>query len=296
MVQYDLLGSNGDETRVLADDSGYSVALPGHPSLAPAPEGSPRYDVIVTLSDVRVEHGFRRDELPAGTEARALAQALATAYATNRAASPPRARPIGEKLRPGTVAGAQATYPLRDTAADPAIEQLWVLVRAVPSGFQVLYHTTRFRTAELNILEWAHLRSLMVDQHRWDPAPARRTAPAIYPASAFALSSAKLDLTDAAWREAAAKAEDVGALTPEQVKALADLLFELAQSDDPPMQALIPAQIQIYSQRIAMAAPSRAACALLRNLETCRTVFDLRAWCWQCAWAVGNRKDQPRSN
>ncbi len=296
VTAFELLGDTADETRLLVDDSGYSVPLPGHPSLAAVPTGTPKYDAIVVSRDVQVEYGFRRDELPSGTEPRALAQALATAYATNRAASPPRPRPIADKLRPGTAAGAQATYPLRDSADDPRIEQLWLLVHTAPAGFQVLYHTTRFRTADLNIVQWAHLRSLIIDQHRWDPAQPRRTAPALYPASAFAVPCAKLDLTDAAWAEAAAKAEAIGPLTSDQVRGLADLLFEFAQTDDPPPQPLIPPQLQIYSQRIAMATPPRAAEAILRNLETCKTAFDLRAWAWQCAWAIGNRKDQLRGN
>jgi len=289
VANFELLGAAGDETRVLVDRaSGYSVPLPGHPSLAATPDGTPTYDAVVTLGDVAAEHGFRRDDLPAGTEPRALAQALATAYGTNRAASPPRVRPIADRLRPGTDAGAQATYPLRDMP-DPTIEQLWVLVREAPAGLHALYHTTRFRTADLNILQWAHLRSLILDKHHWDPAALRTAVPAMYPSSALAVPSAKLDLTDAAWAEAQAKAADIGPLADEQTAALTDLLLEVAQTDDPPGMKLIPPQIQLYMRKFAMCGPSKAAEALLRNLETCQTAFDLRAWAWQCAWAIGNR-------
>lgn len=293
VADFKLLGAEGDETRLLVDETGYSVPLPGHPSLVAAPEDLPRYDVLVRLADVNVEHGFRRDDVPTGNDPRALAQALAIAYGTNRAASPPKPRPIPDRLRPGTVAGSQATYPLRDVS-EPTIEQLFILVRPAPSGFVVIYHTTRFRTADLNILQWAHLRSLSIAGHHWDPAQPRTTAPSLYPPSAFALPTARLDLTDAAWAEAQAKAADVGALSTEQTTALADVLLEIAQTDDPPAQVLIPPQVQLYMRKVAMVGPSKAAEVLLRNLEACKTAFDLRAWAWQCAWAIGNRDDRDR--
>jgi hypothetical protein len=292
VADFKLLGAEGDETRLVVDETGFSVPLPGHPTLgAVFLDGPPNYDVIVKLGDAGVEHGFRRDDLPPGNDPRALAQALSLAYGTNRAASPPRPRPIPDRLRPGTGAGAQVTYPLRDEP-EPTIEQLWLLLRPTPSGFAALYHTTRFRTADLNILQWAHLRSLVLGQHRWDEP--RTTAPSLYPPSAFALPTARLDLTDAAWAEAQAKAADVGALTTDQTTALADVLLELAQTDDPPAQTLIPPQLQLTMRKIAMVGPSKAAEVLLRNLEACKTAFDLRAWAWQCAWAIGNRDDRER--
>jgi hypothetical protein len=282
-----LLGADGDETRLLVDDTGYSVPLPGHPSLgAVSLDGPPTYDVIVKLADASVEHGFRRDDIPDGNAPGALAQALSLAYATNRAASPPRPRPIADRLRPGTAAGAQVTYPLRDEP-EPTIEQLWVLLRPTASGVAALYHTTRFRPADLDLLQWAHLRSLIIDQHRWGEP--RTTAPSLYPPSAFARPAARLELTDAAWAEAQAKAADVGELTAEQTTALAEVLLELAQTDDPPPQTLLPPQIQLCMRKVAAIGPPKAAEVLLRNLEACKTSFDLRAWAWLCAWAIGNR-------
>jgi hypothetical protein len=285
-----LLGAEGDETRLLVDETGYSVPVPGHPSLgAVSRDGPPTYDLIVELGDANVEHGFRRDAIPDGNEPRALAQALSLAYATNRAASPPRPRPIADRLLAGTAAGAQVTYPLRDEP-EPTIEQLWVLLRRTSSGVAALYHTTRFRTADLNMLQWAHLRSLILDQHRWGEP--RTTPPSLYPPSVFALPAARLDLTDAARAEAQAKAADIGELTSAQTTALADVLLELAQTDDPPAQ---PPQIERSMRKVAAVGPSTAAGVLLRNIETCKTAFDLRAWAWQCTWAIGNR-DHDRPN
>jgi hypothetical protein len=287
VADFKVLGVDGDETRLLVDETGYSVPLPGHPSLgAVVLDGPPTYDVILELGDASVEHGFRRDDIPDGNAPRALAQALSLAYATNRAASPPRPRPIADRLRPGTAAGAQVTYPLRDEF-EPTIEQLWVLLRPTSSGVAALYHTTRFRTADLDLLRWAHLRALIIDQHRWGEP--RTTPPALYPPSAFALPAAKLELTDRAWAEAQAKAADLGALTSEQATALADALCELAQTDDPPGQTLLPPQIELAMRKVTAVGASQAAEVLLRNLETCKTAYDLRAWAWQCAWAIGNR-------
>jgi hypothetical protein len=287
VADFKVLGVEGDETRLLVDETGYSVPLPGHPTLGKVSrDGPPTYDAILELGDAGVEHGFRRDDIPDGKEPRALAQALALAYATNRAASPPSPRPIADRLRPGTAAGAQVTYPLRD---EPTIEQLWVLLQPTSSGVAALYHTTRFRTADLDLLQWAHLRSLIIDQHRWGEP--RTTAPSLYPPSAFALPAARLDLTDAAWAEAQAKAADLGELTSEQTTALADVLLELAQTDDPPPQS---PQLELAMRKVATVGPSKAAEVLLRNLEACKTAFDLRAWAWQCAWAIGNREARPR--
>jgi hypothetical protein len=180
------------------------------------------------------------------------------------------------------------TYPLRDEP-EPTIEQLWVLLRPTPSGVAALYHTTRFRTGDLDLLQWAHRRSLIIDQHRWgEPLT---TAPSLYPPSTFALPAARLDLTDAAWAEAQAKAADLGELTSEQATALTGALVELAQTDDPPTQ---PPQLELAMRKVTTVGPSKAAEVLLRNLEACKTAFDLRAWAWQCTWAIENRASGSR--
>jgi hypothetical protein len=78
---FELLGSDDDETRLLrAPACGYSLALGGHPRIAPAPEGRAVYDVVLALGDVSVHHGFRIDELGAGLDPKSLAESLATAY------------------------------------------------------------------------------------------------------------------------------------------------------------------------------------------------------------------------
>lgn len=292
MADFVLLGADSDETRLLLDRAtGYSVSIPGHPVLSvPSQDARPRYDVIVTLRDLAVEHGFRIDEVPAGMEPVELARAFATAYAKNRSPvdSKVTIKPITQRLRPGATGGAQGVYPLRDTS-EPTMEQIWVMVRPAPNGLWALYHTSRFRNSDVNVLRWAHVRASVIDQHHWDPDQPRSAAAQIWPTSTFALPSAKLDFTDSAWSEAQAKARDMGVLTREQTIGLADLLRDVAQTDEPPRGVVLPPTIQIFTNRIAMYGPTQAAEAILRNFAHCKNVLDLRGWAWQCAWAIGNR-------
>ncbi|MGE0403191.1 MAG: hypothetical protein AB7T06_41170 [Kofleriaceae bacterium] len=292
MADFVLLGADSDETRLLLDRAtGYSVSLPGHPVMSvPSQDARPRYDVTVTLRDVAVEHGFRIDEVPAATEPNELARAFATAYAKNRAPTDAKLtiKPIIPRLRPGTTGGGQGVYPLRDVS-EPMMEQIWVTIRPAPSGFWALYHTSRFRNADVNVLRWAHVRASVIDQHHWDPDRPRSEAAQIWPTSTFALPSVTLDLTESAWSEAQAKARDMGVLTREQTMGFANLLREAAQTDEPPKATVLPPTIQIFTSRIAMHGPTQAAEAVLRNLDHCKNMLDLRGWAWQCAWAIGNR-------
>src|SRR5439155_10923999 len=115
----------------------------------------------------------------------------------------------------------------------PTMEQVWVMIRSSPTGLWALFHTSWFRNEDVNNLQWAHLRSSFVHQHAWTGKP-RDTSPVIWPPSAITLPSAKLNLTEEAWKESAAKAADIGALTSQQVLALVALIREMAQSDFPP--------------------------------------------------------------
>jgi hypothetical protein len=291
LPKFELLGGHDDETRLLLErTSGYSLTIPGHPELGTIQADGPRYDVVVDLRDVRAHLGFRIDDLPTLLEPMALAKTLAMSYATSRASKPPFIKPLPTTMRPASsTGGAHAVYPLRD-AEEPTIEQLWIVVRPSPTGLWVLYQTTWFHIADLNTIKWGHFRSSMVDQHAWDPAqPCERPAK-IWPESAIATQSAKLDLTEDAWREAAAKATEAGPLTESQIMTVGDILREFAQTDQPPRTELVEPVVDAVRARISMGCPPRAAAVLLRNLGQCRTMLDLRAWTWQCAWAVGNLK------
>jgi hypothetical protein len=194
--------------------------------------------------------------------------------------------------RGGAAAGAHATYEVAGPADDATMEQVWLLVRPTSGGVQAVYHTTRFRTADINHIQWAHLRTLIIDQYHWDPSAPRQSAPDLWPESVIARASAKLHLTDAGWSEAVAKSKDIGPLTDEHTNVLVDIFREVAMTDEPPKTPVVGILTELIERRIAACAPSRAAEALLRNLVLCATVMDLRAWSWQCVWAIGNREDR----
>jgi hypothetical protein len=290
--EFELLGGDDTETRLLRErTTGYSLAIPGHPALIPIVDDGPRYDVLIQLRAVPARLGFRIDDLPTTLDPKELSRALATSYATSRAVTPPFVKPLPTSMRPASsTGGAHAVYPLGDTA-EPTIEQIWIVLRPSPTGVWALYHTMWFRTADVNTIHWGHLRASMVDQHEWDPANPREAAPQIWPASTIGKPSAKLDLTDDGWREAQAKATEVGSLTPQQVTSVGDVLRDMAQTDQPPRSEVVEMRLDTIKARISMSVPPQAAQVLLRNLAECRTMLDLRAWCWQCAWAVGNRTE-----
>jgi hypothetical protein len=290
--QYELLGGNDDETRMLREGTtGYSLVIPGRPLVATAAERGPRYDVTVALRDLPATLGFRIDDLPTSLEPKALAAALATAYASSRAEKPPRVRPIGTHMRPpSTLAGADAVYAVRD-AAEPTMEQVWLLLHGSPRGVWALYFTTSFRSADVNTFQWGHLRAAMIDQHGWDSVRPRGGPLAMWPASEITKPSAKLDLTDDAWKIAEWKAQNVGSLTPDVVIELGDLLRDEVQSDLSPRAELVETRADTIRGHIRRGVPPSAAEALLRDLDRCRTMHDLRGWAWQCAWAIGNRAE-----
>jgi hypothetical protein len=290
--EYELLGLDDAETRVLRErTTGYSVAIPGYPALIPVVNDGPRYDALVQLRALPARLGFRIDGLPTALDPKQLARTLATSFAASRAVEPPFVKPMPTTMRPASsAAGADAVYPIRDTT-DPTIEQIWIVLRPSPIGMWALYHTTWFRTADVNTIHWGHLRASMVDQHEWDPADPRDAAPQIWPTSTIGKPSARLDLTDDGWGEAQAKAAEVGSLTPHEVTTVAEVMTDMALSDQPPRLEVAELRFDAIKARISMAIPPQAAGVLLRNLGECRTMLDLRAWCWQCAWAVGNRNE-----
>ncbi len=292
MAELELLGGDADETRLLRDrTTGYSVAIPGHPTITSPPATGPRYDVVVALRDLPAQLGFRIDDLPTSLDPRELARALATSYATTRAAKPPSLKPISEHMRPPTsTAGAQSVYPLADVT-DPAMEQLWVVLHPSPTGVWALYHTTWFRTADVNTFQWGHLRAAMIYQHAWDREHPRDVAPSIWPPSTITKPTANLDLTDEAWRVAESKAHDVGPIGAAEVVEIGDILRTEVQSDQSPRAEVVEMRADTIRGKIRRSAPPRVADVLLADLDQCHTMHDLRGWAWQGAWAVGNRTE-----
>ncbi len=290
MADFELLGKAEDETRILRDRaSGYSVALVGHPSLVAVPDGTPRYDGLVRLADVEAEHGFRIDDVPSSMPPQALAVAFATAYAKTRAAEDPQVLAIAPRYIPtGAEGGATAQYRIRDEASSN-VEQVWVATKPSPTGVWALYHTTRTSLDDVNPIQWFHLRSTCLDQHHWSETESPRSP--IWPTSAMGTPTAKLDLTEAEWAVAIAKAKDLPADLPLAIRTeLVPFFTSVARVDHPPALVLLPKELEIrWDQLTRMAGPAIAD-IFLRNLVDCKTALDLRAWAWECVWAIGNRE------
>lgn len=292
-MSFDLLGAGTDETRLLVHPGcGYSVAISGHPAIAERDRrvSTPGYDAVVTYADLPIEHGIRLDEMPAGMAPQPLAEALATAYATTRAAGTVSVAPLVAPLRP-VEASASAHYVVRD---EPELmELLVVLVRPHADGSWALFHTIRHAFRAVNPVQWFHIRAATLTSQHWDPEAPRTTPPALFPASTFAEPTGKLTFTPDAWAEAQRKATDVGSLGDLLTTVLLETLIELARTDDPPTLGLDAAYMsQLFMRQLARIGPSQAVDALLRNLDQVRTMHDLRAWCWQCIWAIGNRDER----
>lgn len=293
---FELLGDTEDETRLLLHRGcGYSIPIPGHPvvSREPPPE-SPRFDVVIQLSDLPVAVLFRLDVVPTGMQAEALATSLVQAYATGRAADTPRGGPVGGSLvTPGADGQASLIYSLPESGGKQQMEHVSVTAHAHPEGLWALYQSMRHSNQEVNPVKWAHLRNAMYRNAHWDPAQPRTSPPALWPpSSAFAELSGSLTLTEEAWAEAQAKATDIGPLTDDQVVNSIRLFITFSNSDHPPTFELHSYLLDMTSHHVAAQNPSRAADAFLRNINQVKTMHDFRAWIWQCIWAIGNRTDR----
>ncbi|MFN0252792.1 MAG: hypothetical protein ACKV2T_38310 [Kofleriaceae bacterium] len=283
MANFELDAMHGDGTRLLRDRaSGYSVTLVGNPTLEPGPEGPVRYDAIAKLADVQIEHGFRIDDLPTTTDPKALAEALAITYSKSRAENPPAVWDIPEEYLPrGAIGGAKAQYRLRGSEND--VERVWVATKPSPTGVWALYFTTRANLDEVNPIGWSHLLSTFNGQHRWgDDSPRAPIWPA---ASELATPIAGLALTESGLAEAEAKARDlVGHHIPDNVIGN---LSRLAQTDDPPATAIDAVRLHATQSQLSALVPPETAKILLRDLDRCHTMLDLRGWIWQCVAAIG---------
>src|SRR5262249_23611097 len=152
------------------------------------------------------------------------------------------------------------------------------------------FHTTWFKTSDVHNFRWAHLRASFVDQHAWDGKP-RDTSPEIWPLSPITRPSAKLDLTEEAWRVASGKAAEIGHVTATQVKALVGVLRMFSQEELSPRAPVPELLLDTVRARVTEVAAPQTAAILLHGLDDCKTRHDLRGWAWQCVWAIGNRAE-----
>jgi hypothetical protein len=293
-----LLGDAADETRLLAaPGGGFSIPIPGHPVLVTwLPSGPPAYHAIVVLGDLPVELGVRIDALSTDVEPQALAASLTQAYAMSRAQEVGRVAPLrGRLLGAGFHGGANTIYVQRDPSPSPQMEHLHVHVHRDGATTWAVYVTTRWASADVDVVRWAHLRSATAGQEQWDAGAPRRTPPRLWPAhSSFADLDARLRLLPAAQNDAERMSTELGPLGDAEASTLVDALISTATGDDPPTAPVSDALLAAYVQRIAARAPARAGETLVRNTVGVRTFHDLRAWCWQAIWALGHRTGQPR--
>ena len=290
-VGFELLGVASDETRMLVHRaSGYSIPIPGRPVLRdPVPGAKPTYDAIAMMTDLQIELGFRIDRLPTETDPQALAIALATAYGNARATEPPQLRPLaGDNLAKGATAGAWCSYLLRDVP-DRTMEQLEVSTRSDTGGVSALYFTVRYPIPIVNPVQWAHFHAAIRGHQRWNTDAIPTIAPTLWPESAFALSGVALTFTREADREADQKAAELGVIADDQTAELLKILLEFSNNDVQPTMELPQFLKTLIPNRLIAHGPADVAQVLLRNFDQIKTMHDLRAWIWQCIWAMGNR-------
>ena len=283
MQNFELRGSTADETRLLVETTtGYSVPIPGHPILEQT--GA---EATVRLTDVKARYGFHIEEARVPAK-QGLARSLVEEFAASRAREAPVATSVPAMLRPKTaIDGAEAAYPLAEID-DLTIEHVWIVIRPSRSGALVLRRTTTYRAADFMTIKWHHLRTAFSALHHWDADSPRSSSSVIWPESSIALPSATLDLTDDGWMEAKAKAADVGVVTSPQVKAIVEILTNVAEEDFPPSLPVPEIVSALHVRRLREL--GRVGEVLTRNVAQCATALDFRAWAWQCAWALMHRE------
>lgn len=282
-VTFELRGAPADETRLIVHPTaGLFAAVPGHP----APGDFDGTHFALRLGDAGVEIRYRLDTLPSQTDAKALAAALALAYMTSASQQPVAPGPAAPAS--GAHAAATATYQRRGDD-DRAMEHVSVTVKSAPPASHALYQIVRFTRGELTPLQWANLRTALAVHRDWTATPPPAAPPAVWPPSRFVAPSVKLELLPGAWQDAQDKAALLGATTAEDVASLTDLLLEFAINDDPPTHALQRVVLDLGARQIAMRCHASVAEVLLRNFYDVQTMHDLRGWCWQSLWALGNR-------
>ncbi len=280
-----LLGADEQETRLLVHQaSNFAVSIPGHPRASVPTSESPKYDVLVKLTDVPLELGFRAERDPGQMPPDARVTTHALAYASQRTGGAPSVAPVNALLARGAQAAATTMY----TPEDGTMEHLVVTTACTDDGtVWCLYQTARFCPGELSPVEWANLRTAIMSGQSWVTSDRPKTS--VWPRSELVEPSARMLFTPRACQEAEAKARDMGPLTNDETHVLAQRLLAFPNSDDPPGLPIGRTTLEHAKLQIASCAPEQASKVLLRNLEQVKTAHDFRAWCWQCIWAIGNR-------
>jgi hypothetical protein len=285
--EFELLGDPAAETRLLTHPAGFRAGIPGHPVAHPGSELAPVSQIRLVMADEPVEVTYRMDRVTNQLEMEALAVALAGAYAQTRAIEMPHIRPSrNEELCQNAEAGARAIYNL--PGDDTAMEWLSVLAQSVTqTEVDVLYQVVKFRRDDLNSIQFASLRTAMVGAQAWSDDPFTNLE--VWPPSRFVVPSVALTFVDDAWAEAQTKASEIGEVDQRDVDEVTKLLIGFATTDQHPRTDVPKFMLDIIAERIAQNLDTVVSVVLLRNLYDVAIFHDLRGWCWQSLWALGNR-------
>ena len=280
-------GSDSDETRIVRHTSGFAAAIPGTPTAHAGSIEPPTSDIRLTLADKPIEVSLRVDSVQTKLLLEPFAIALVGTYAQQRAVSAPAVRPSrGEELVDGSEAGARAIYQL--AGQSDAMEWLSVVIQSsTPTDVWVVYQSVRFRRSDLNAVQFANVRTAMVGAQSWKDYPSTLR---VWPDSKFATGSVALKLTEAAWADAERKSNELNEIDVEDVSALTDILIGVANNEHLPSSLVPKVVLDSIAGRIAGNAPTSTSVVLLRNLYDVHNMHDLRGWCWQSLWALGNRR------
>ena len=127
----------------------------------------------------------------------------------------------------------------------------------------------------------------MVAAQRWDEEAVETLD--VWPPSAFVKPSVSLELTDEAWETAQTNAAAIGAVDGDHIATVTDLLIGFANTEQHPSRHVPKYLLDAVAERIASNLDTVVSVVLLRNLYNVITMHDLRGWCWQALWALGNR-------
>lgn len=288
---FELRGSEADEARLVVHPCGYAIVVPGHPHAITPSSDSPRYDLLLAMTDVPIEVGIRRDSVPTDIAPAALVASMISAYVTSRAADAAAARPghLGFQLANGAAAGMSVNYRIAGED-NSALELLAVSAKPGPSAVDLVFLTARYRTGEVTPFAWSSVRAAMLGHQSWTPGELPSTE--VWPTTgAITIPGAKFELTEAATREARAKADELRDVPADVVDRIADLLLSATNGDETPTIPWHPFASEMFARRMAMSIPSRFAEVLLRDIGDVQHMHDFRGWCWANYWAVGNRAE-----
>ena len=273
------------ETALLEDPRcGFSLALPGRPTLEDPTAELPAHQARLLITDLGVHLRYRLDEVPMSPpQLGPIAIAFAQAYGINRSTGPVRvgsAEPAKVAVWGGG-AFAASIYPLRVPDDGCDTEEVVVAMRAAPGGKSwAVYLTKRFASATMSPLDWTSFNSAVTGSLAWYPEAASRAVPQVWPDSAVVEDGLPLRLKPAWSERVAPAAEALGKVAnPAELLELSNKLARLGAGGEPPTTAMTDERRQIYLDFIATASPNEALTRAVTQLfDGLTSAHDLRGW------------------